>query len=182
MGYHVRTIKKGELGKPSKIIEEVEELEDALEQGNKVLALCELADIYGALEAVVETVGGVTMADIIKMAEATKSAFLDGSRSSSINTPTQYYHPHDLSDNYDAAHDFELCFSSRGEIRQSRIASIIGRYDMSNLKMIAAQQFTKRGNGDRLVLFNAMLYTYKQNHKCDEIEFDLSTNAYTWAV
>ena len=79
MGYHLRPIQKGELGKPSKIREEVDELEEALEQDNKILAIVELADIYGALEMVAEGLG-VTMEDVRKMAHATKRAFLDGSR------------------------------------------------------------------------------------------------------
>ena len=82
MGYHLREIKtQGVFGEPSKIREELEELEESLEQDNKILALCELADLYGAVEAVAEGMG-VTMDDVRKMAEATKRAFLDGSRAS----------------------------------------------------------------------------------------------------
>lgn len=79
MGYHLRQIKKGILGTPSKISEEVDELEEALEQDNRILALCELSDIYGALEMVAEKLG-VTMSEVIKMSDATKRAFKDGSR------------------------------------------------------------------------------------------------------
>lgn len=80
-GYHKRLIvTRGVLGEPSKIREELEELEEAVEQGNHILVLCELADLYGALEAVVER-RGVSMDDVRTMAAATKSAFLDGSRS-----------------------------------------------------------------------------------------------------
>lgn len=79
MGYHTREIKKGSLGETSKIREELEELEDAELQGIRILAICELADLYGALEAKALNMG-VTMQDLRQMSEATKSAFLDGSR------------------------------------------------------------------------------------------------------
>lgn len=80
MGYHLRKIETiGIYGQISKIKEEVEELEEAVEQDNKILALCELSDIYGALEAVAEKFN-VTMLDIAKMSDATKRAFRDGSR------------------------------------------------------------------------------------------------------
>lgn len=79
MAYHKRKIKKGVLGEPSKIAEELAELEDAIAQGNVILAQCELADIYGALEAVAQMYA-LDMGDLKKMSDATKSAFLDGSR------------------------------------------------------------------------------------------------------
>ena len=80
MGYHLREIKtKGVYGEPSKIREELEELEESLEQGNRILALCELADLYGAVEAVAKKLGA-SMDDLSKMSAATKRAFTDGSR------------------------------------------------------------------------------------------------------
>lgn len=79
MGYHTREIPRGVLGEPSKIREEVEELEDALAQGNRILAACELSDIYGALEAVAHKQGW-SMNDLRVMANATGRAFQDGSR------------------------------------------------------------------------------------------------------
>lgn len=80
MGYHKRPIIiKGVLGETSKIKEELDELEEALEQNNKILALCEIADLYGALEAVAERLG-VDMIDVRKMAAATKRAFQCGDR------------------------------------------------------------------------------------------------------
>lgn len=79
MGYHKTEIKKGTLGEPSKIQEELDELIDADLQGNTILALCELADIYGALEAVVIQ-RGLTMQDLAKMAHATAEAFQEGDR------------------------------------------------------------------------------------------------------
>lgn len=80
MGYHKREIPtRGVFGKTSKVREELEELEEAIEQGCKILALCEMSDLYGALEGVAETYG-VTMTDIAQMSALTKSAFLDGTR------------------------------------------------------------------------------------------------------
>jgi len=79
MGYHTREIQKGTLGETSKIREELEELEDAELQGIRLLAMCELADLYGALEAKALRMG-LSMQDLRQMSEATKSAFLDGSR------------------------------------------------------------------------------------------------------
>ncbi len=79
MGYHLVKISKGVLGEPSKIIEEVEELIDAMKQQNKILASVELSDIYGAVEEVAKRYG-LTMADLQKMSDATKRAFLDGTR------------------------------------------------------------------------------------------------------
>lgn len=80
MGYHLRPIvTEGVFGETSKIREELEELEESLEQNNRILALCELADLYGAIEAVAHSLGS-NMAEIQAMAAATKRAFEDGSR------------------------------------------------------------------------------------------------------
>lgn len=79
MGYHKRPISKGTFGDTSKIREELEELEDAVEQKCKILIACELADLYGALEGVA-TEYGLHMSDLAQMAQLTKSAFLDGTR------------------------------------------------------------------------------------------------------
>lgn len=81
MGYHKRDIKRGTLGFTSKIREELEELEDAVEQNNQILALCECADLIGAVEAFAVRHGS-SLAACIQMMQATKSAFLDGSRGS----------------------------------------------------------------------------------------------------
>lgn len=81
MGYHINEIEKGVLGESSKIIEEVAELHDAEEQGNKVLALCELADLIGAIDHYLEKkFPGITVEDLKKMSDATRRAFEDGSR------------------------------------------------------------------------------------------------------
>lgn len=80
-GYHVAKIPKGEIGFLSKIDEEVAELRDSVDQGNSIMALCEIADIYGALEAFIEKrYPGISMEDIKKMSDATRRAFASGRR------------------------------------------------------------------------------------------------------
>ncbi len=79
MGYHKTKIEKGVLGEFSKIREEFLEAEDALEQDNKVMMLVELCDLIGAIEAYSEK-HNMSLNDLITMKDATKSAFLDGSR------------------------------------------------------------------------------------------------------
>jgi phosphoribosyl-ATP pyrophosphohydrolase len=80
MGYHIRTIKKGELGAFSKVEEEIEELLDANEQKVHGLIICEMADLIGAIEAYVEKRYNLTLDDLIKMKDLTKSAFEEGKR------------------------------------------------------------------------------------------------------
>jgi hypothetical protein len=89
MGYHKTEIAKGVLGEPSKIQEELDELIDADLQGNTILAMCELADIYGALEALAVK-RGLTMQDLATMAHATAEAFRDGERGSSPSDDSLY--------------------------------------------------------------------------------------------
>ncbi len=85
MGYHLRYIPKGIVGELSKIEEEAAELADALSQGNKLMALHELSDMYGAMEAMLSRrFVGTSMSDLAVMARATRSAFLDGTRASPI--------------------------------------------------------------------------------------------------
>jgi hypothetical protein len=80
MGYHLRPIQtQGVFGEPSKLREELEELEEALEQDNRILALCELADLYGALEGVADSLGS-NIEEVATMAAATKRSFLGGER------------------------------------------------------------------------------------------------------
>lgn len=78
-GYHTRKIEKGNLGMPSKIREEFEEFEDAMKQGNPVMAVHELTDLIGAIEAFVANYN-FTLTDLLTMKEATKRAFRDGTR------------------------------------------------------------------------------------------------------
>lgn len=82
MGYHIKKIKKGVLGYTSKIEEEYEEFFDALNQGNPVMALLELSDMLGAIEAYTMKYHSISLNQLIVMKNATESAFKDGSRSS----------------------------------------------------------------------------------------------------
>lgn len=79
MGYHNAVITKGEYGTFSKIQEEYEEARDALTQANPVMVLLELSDLIGAIEGYAATFN-VTLADLLKMKEATHRAFTDGTR------------------------------------------------------------------------------------------------------
>jgi hypothetical protein len=82
MGYHSRKIDKGVLGEFSKIREEFEELQDAVEGDVRVLVLCELSDLVGAINAFIEEEfkGTISFADIIDFAYRTKQAFEEGER------------------------------------------------------------------------------------------------------
>jgi hypothetical protein len=80
-GYHLTEIPKGIIGESSKILEEVQELQDAERQGIKVMQLCELSDIFGALEAYMEkNFPRLTVRDLQKMSNATRRAFANGRR------------------------------------------------------------------------------------------------------
>lgn len=82
MSYHIKPIMtRGVFGQPSKIREELEELEEAIEQDNPILIACELSDLYGALEAVAANYNW-SMDDLVKMAAATKRSFMSGERMS----------------------------------------------------------------------------------------------------
>lgn len=80
-GYHIDIIKKGEIGKSSKILEEVMELIDAEKQGCKVMMLVELSDMIGAINHYLEKNDlHVEIDDLKKMAEITKRAFINKHR------------------------------------------------------------------------------------------------------
>jgi hypothetical protein len=78
-GYHKKIIQKGVLGEPSKIREEFEEFMDSIEQDNPVMALIELSDLIGAIEAYAEK-NNITLEHLINMKNATKRAFETGHR------------------------------------------------------------------------------------------------------
>ena len=81
MGYHKAVIKKGIVGELSKIREELDEVQDAMDQNASIMALVELSDVYGALECyLVRNFRGFTMNDLKIMSDLTKSAFRDGER------------------------------------------------------------------------------------------------------
>ncbi|AXQ68678.1 hypothetical protein HOU00_gp447 [Caulobacter phage CcrPW] len=80
-GYHVAEIPKGVLGEPSKIAEEHAEFQDAVSQGIKIMALVELADLYGAIKKYLEKHHpGVTFDDLDAMSFVTERAFINGRR------------------------------------------------------------------------------------------------------
>ncbi len=80
MGYHKKEIKKGVLGEYSKIKEEFKELTDAVDQGDKVLQLCELTDLIGAIEEFSLNKFNVSLQDLINFSNKTKSAFREKKR------------------------------------------------------------------------------------------------------
>ena len=80
MGYHKENITKGVYGSSSKILEELQELQDAEKQGVKIMIHVELSDLYGALEAVAQKYN-LSMTDLKEMSDLTKSAFIEGERS-----------------------------------------------------------------------------------------------------
>lgn len=82
MTYHLREIKKGVYGEASKITEEHEEFVEALEQKNPVMALIELSDLIGAIEAYAYKNHRVTLDQLIVMKNATERAFTSGHRNS----------------------------------------------------------------------------------------------------
>lgn len=79
VGYHLVNIKKGMLGESSKIQEELDELKDAERQGSKIMALIELSDLYGAVEAYARE-HGFKMKDVKIMSKITQRAFRNGVR------------------------------------------------------------------------------------------------------
>jgi len=80
MGYHKVKIKKGKFGEFSKIVEEYLELEDAVSQEAKVLIICELCDLIGAIEAYANETYNLSLNDLVKMKNLTKEAFKEGKR------------------------------------------------------------------------------------------------------
>lgn len=80
MGYHKSKIEKGKLGEFSKISEEFLELEDAVKQEVKVLVICELCDLVGAIEAYANQTYKLSLKDLIEMKNLTKQAFKEGKR------------------------------------------------------------------------------------------------------
>lgn len=79
MGYHKREIQKGVFGEFSKIKEEFDELVDAQEQGDKILQICELTDLVGAIEEYIKK-WNMTIEDLVQFSNKTKSAFKERKR------------------------------------------------------------------------------------------------------
>jgi hypothetical protein len=71
-GYHIADIPRGQFGESSKIMEEAFEFNDAIMQGNPVMALCELSDLVGAIKGYLKNKHpSITFDHLIKMQEAT---------------------------------------------------------------------------------------------------------------
>ena len=80
-GYHLAEIEKGVLGEPSKILEEVNEFMDATRQGVDIMALVELSDLQGAVEAYLDKHHpSITLQSLRDMAAVTARAFANGRR------------------------------------------------------------------------------------------------------
>lgn len=79
-GYHLRDIPKGKLGEFSKIVEEYTELLDAHEQDSKVLEICELTDLIGAIKHYVQSKFNLELEDLIYFSNQTEQAFKAGKR------------------------------------------------------------------------------------------------------
>lgn len=80
-GYHLVDIPRGVYGDSSKIMEEVLELVDADKQSARIMALCEVSDIVGAvLGYLAKHHPGITLDDVLKMVDITRRAFESGHR------------------------------------------------------------------------------------------------------
>ncbi|HOX96180.1 MAG TPA: hypothetical protein PLI45_02265 [Candidatus Woesebacteria bacterium] len=81
-GYHKNLdIPKTKIGSILKIFEEVYELQDAVFEKQKLLVLCELADILGAIDwYLVNNEIDLTLDDLYQMSQLTKRAFKTGAR------------------------------------------------------------------------------------------------------
>lgn len=71
--WHKKKITRGVYGEFSKVLEEVEEAEDALEQNNKLMYLIELSDIIGAIEGIAENYG-LTLEELITFSDKVKES------------------------------------------------------------------------------------------------------------
>lgn len=81
LGYHLAEIPQGTVGELSKLLEEVHEAMDAEAQGNPIMVLAELGDLYGAIQIYLQHHHPkFTMEHLAKMAEATNRAFISGRR------------------------------------------------------------------------------------------------------
>lgn len=79
--YHKIPIPKGKTGFFSKIEEEFFELKDAFLQGNAIMLMVELADLFGAVEKFLENnYPGVTLEHVLKQARLTNEVFAKGGR------------------------------------------------------------------------------------------------------
>jgi len=81
-GYHLREIPKGELGELSKLYEEILEALDAEAQGSSLMALVELADLFGALKSyLAKHHPTISLDELETFSSITSRAFVSGRRS-----------------------------------------------------------------------------------------------------
>lgn len=80
MGYHKKEISEGIVGEFSKIQEEFEELTDAFEQEDKILQMCEMSDLIGAIEEYSMNKFNISLQDLIDFSNKTKEAFREDKR------------------------------------------------------------------------------------------------------
>ncbi len=82
-GYHLVEIPRGVYGDSSKLMEEVQEIQDAENQGSKVMVLVELSDLVGAIKGMLDKhFPGIQLSDLEKMSVITDRAFTNGHRQS----------------------------------------------------------------------------------------------------
>ena len=79
-GYHLTEIKRGEVGEFSKIVEEFNELQDAHCQNSPIMELVEISDLIGAIELYTTNKYNITLAQVLRMKDATERAFKNGYR------------------------------------------------------------------------------------------------------
>lgn len=78
-GYHTYAIPRGTYGDFSKIMEECLEVEDAIQQGNQIMALVELSDLLGAMTGYLEKHHpSISILDLITMRDATARVHASG--------------------------------------------------------------------------------------------------------
>lgn len=78
-GYHLAPIPRGQYGELSKVVEELQEAQDAMAQGVNLMVLQELSDLVGAAGAVAARLGS-SLDDLVAMARVTRRAFAAGKR------------------------------------------------------------------------------------------------------
>lgn len=80
IGYHSTIIPKNNIGTFLKILEEYEEVKDALLNNNKIMELVELSDLIGAIELYISTNYNLSLNDLDIMNKTTQRAFKNGRR------------------------------------------------------------------------------------------------------
>jgi len=80
-GYHIRPIRRGVFGALSKLVEELDEVADAEEQGVAIMVLVELSDLYGAMSGYLSKhFPDMSMDDLRDFSDVTQRAFRNGHR------------------------------------------------------------------------------------------------------